>query len=92
MDILLEKDYFTVLAKFLWTHCVAIFFLAGISWLKGNAECLPVKDNNYDVYTVAFGIRNMTHIDKVGNMPHIDKVGIYSLLTLPRMAYYSVMW
>ncbi|XP_052801314.1 2-methoxy-6-polyprenyl-1,4-benzoquinol methylase, mitochondrial-like [Mya arenaria] len=38
---------------------------SGISWLKGNAECLPVEDNSFDVYTIAFGIRNCTHIDKV---------------------------
>lgn len=36
-----------------------------ISWLLGNAEQLPVSDESYDVYTVAFGIRNMTHIDTV---------------------------
>lgn len=36
-----------------------------ISWLLGNAEQLPVSDDSYDVYTVAFGIRNMTHIDRV---------------------------
>jgi len=33
--------------------------------LLGNAEQLPVSDESYDVYTVAFGIRNMTHIDTV---------------------------
>ncbi|XP_052215717.1 2-methoxy-6-polyprenyl-1,4-benzoquinol methylase, mitochondrial-like isoform X3 [Dreissena polymorpha] len=38
---------------------------SGISWLKGNAECLPIEDNSFDVYTIAFGIRNCTHIDKV---------------------------
>lgn len=39
--------------------------LGEISWLLGNAEQLPVSDESYDVYTVAFGIRNMTHIDTV---------------------------
>ncbi|XP_045171678.2 2-methoxy-6-polyprenyl-1,4-benzoquinol methylase, mitochondrial-like [Mercenaria mercenaria] len=38
---------------------------SGMSWLQGNAECLPVEDNSYDAYTIAFGIRNCTHIDKV---------------------------
>ena len=33
--------------------------------MRGNAECLPVGDNLYDAYTVAFGIRNMTHMDAV---------------------------
>jgi len=36
-----------------------------MSWVLGNAEELPVEDESYDVYTVAFGIRNMTHIDTV---------------------------
>ncbi|XP_060601796.1 2-methoxy-6-polyprenyl-1,4-benzoquinol methylase, mitochondrial-like [Ruditapes philippinarum] len=38
---------------------------SGISWLQGNAECLPLEDNSFDAYTIAFGIRNCTHIDKV---------------------------
>jgi len=37
----------------------------GIEWILGNAECLPLKDEQYDAYTIAFGIRNCTHIDKV---------------------------
>jgi len=36
-----------------------------LSWLLGNAEQLSVEDNSVDIYTVAFGIRNMTHIDRV---------------------------
>lgn len=31
----------------------------------GNAEELPFKDNSFNAYTIAFGIRNCTHIDKV---------------------------
>ncbi|KAF6032155.1 coq5 [Bugula neritina] len=37
----------------------------GINWLHANAECLPIEDNSYDAYTIAFGIRNCTHIEKV---------------------------
>lgn len=33
------------------------------SWVTGNAESLPVPDNSVDVYTIAFGLRNVTHID-----------------------------
>ncbi|CAH1801101.1 unnamed protein product, partial [Owenia fusiformis] len=36
-----------------------------ISWVRGNAENLPIPDNTYDAYTIAFGIRNCTHVDKV---------------------------
>jgi demethylmenaquinone methyltransferase/2-methoxy-6-polyprenyl-1,4-benzoquinol methylase len=30
----------------------------------GNAEALAFPDNTFDAYTIAFGIRNVTHIDK----------------------------
>jgi demethylmenaquinone methyltransferase / 2-methoxy-6-polyprenyl-1,4-benzoquinol methylase len=30
----------------------------------GNAEALPFPDKSFDGYTVAFGIRNVTHIDR----------------------------
>ncbi len=33
-------------------------------WVCGNAEALPFTDNSFDAYTIAFGIRNVTHIDK----------------------------
>src|SRR3569832_1336391 len=35
-----------------------------IEWITGNAEALPIPDNTMDAYTIAFGIRNVTHIDK----------------------------
>ncbi|XP_066149231.1 2-methoxy-6-polyprenyl-1,4-benzoquinol methylase, mitochondrial [Euwallacea fornicatus] len=36
-----------------------------ITWQEGNAEHLPFSDNSFDAYTIAFGIRNCTHTDKV---------------------------
>ncbi|CAH2295338.1 2-methoxy-6-polyprenyl-1,4-benzoquinol methylase, mitochondrial [Pelobates cultripes] len=36
----------------------------GLSWVAGNAEELPFDDDKFDVYTIAFGIRNVTHIDQ----------------------------
>ncbi len=30
----------------------------------GNAESLPFPDKSFDAYTIAFGIRNVTHIDR----------------------------
>ncbi len=39
-------------------------FQAHLHWVCGNAEALPLPDRCVDVYTVAFGIRNVTHIDK----------------------------
>lgn len=35
------------------------------SWINGNGETLPFPDNSFDYYTIAFGIRNVTHIDRV---------------------------
>lgn len=31
----------------------------------GDAEELPFDEDKFDVYTIAFGIRNVTHIDRV---------------------------
>jgi len=35
-----------------------------ISFVQDNAEALPFADKSFDAYTIAFGIRNVTHIDK----------------------------
>ena len=37
---------------------------ARISCVEGNAEELPFESASFDAYTIAFGIRNVTHIDK----------------------------
>ncbi|WP_072394752.1 bifunctional demethylmenaquinone methyltransferase/2-methoxy-6-polyprenyl-1,4-benzoquinol methylase UbiE [Hyphomicrobium sp. CS1GBMeth3] len=34
-----------------------------ITLTQGNAEALPFPDGTFDAYTIAFGIRNVTHID-----------------------------
>uniref|UniRef100_A0A0N5CCQ9 2-methoxy-6-polyprenyl-1,4-benzoquinol methylase, mitochondrial n=1 Tax=Strongyloides papillosus TaxID=174720 RepID=A0A0N5CCQ9_STREA len=36
-----------------------------LKWECGNAELLPFENDTFDLYTIAFGIRNCTHIDKV---------------------------
>jgi len=35
-----------------------------IKWIKAKAESLPVKDNIYDFYSISYGIRNVTDINK----------------------------
>jgi demethylmenaquinone methyltransferase / 2-methoxy-6-polyprenyl-1,4-benzoquinol methylase len=35
-----------------------------IALVEGNGETLPFPDSHFDAYTIAFGIRNITHIDK----------------------------
>ena len=37
---------------------------ARITFSCGDAERLPFSDNSFDAYTIAFGIRNVTHIDR----------------------------
>ncbi len=36
---------------------------ARITFAQGNAEALPFPDRSFDAYTIAFGIRNVTHIE-----------------------------
>lgn len=36
----------------------------GLQWLLANAEELPLEDNSVDVYTIAFGLRNVTQREK----------------------------
>ncbi|GFS22980.1 2-methoxy-6-polyprenyl-1,4-benzoquinol methylase, mitochondrial [Elysia marginata] len=45
----------------------ALGYTTGLSWVRGNAECLPLPDSSFDAYTIAFGIRNCTHVQEVLN-------------------------
>ena len=38
--------------------------LEGLLWSEQNAEQLTFADRSFDAYTIAFGIRNVTHIDQ----------------------------
>lgn len=38
--------------------------LEGLLWSEQNAELLTFADRTFDAYTIAFGIRNVTHIDQ----------------------------
>ncbi|WP_114954906.1 class I SAM-dependent methyltransferase [Sphingosinicella terrae] len=38
--------------------------LDGLVWAEENAETLSFADARFDAYTIAFGIRNVTHIDR----------------------------
>lgn len=35
-----------------------------LDWACGNAEQLPFPDNSYDLYTISFGMRNVTHLSQ----------------------------
>jgi demethylmenaquinone methyltransferase / 2-methoxy-6-polyprenyl-1,4-benzoquinol methylase len=38
--------------------------VAGVDWLAGDAEALPLAERSVDAYTIAFGLRNVTDIDR----------------------------
>jgi demethylmenaquinone methyltransferase/2-methoxy-6-polyprenyl-1,4-benzoquinol methylase len=38
--------------------------VSGLIWTEQNAETLSFADSSFDAYTIAFGIRNVTHIDR----------------------------
>jgi len=44
--------------------------LTGLAWSEQNAEVLSFADRSFDAYTIAFGIRNVTHIDKALQEAH----------------------
>jgi demethylmenaquinone methyltransferase / 2-methoxy-6-polyprenyl-1,4-benzoquinol methylase len=47
-----------------------------ITLTEGNAEALPFPDRTFDAYTIAFGIRNVTHLDRALAEAHrVLKVG-----------------
>ncbi|KAJ8871928.1 hypothetical protein PR048_028268 [Dryococelus australis] len=35
-----------------------------IKWVEGDAEQLPLPHSTFDAYSIAFGIRNVTHVDR----------------------------
>lgn len=38
--------------------------VSGLTWVCGDAEALPIPDASVDAYTIAFGLRNVTHIEQ----------------------------
>lgn len=44
--------------------------IADLIWAEQNAEELTFSDRSYDAYTIAFGIRNVTFIDKALSQAH----------------------
>lgn len=38
-----------------------------LSWLCADAQNLPLEDESFDLFTIAFGIRNVVDISKVCN-------------------------
>lgn len=50
--------------------------LKGLHWAEENAESLSFPDKGFDAYSIAFGIRNVTHIEKALTEAHrVLKIG-----------------
>jgi demethylmenaquinone methyltransferase/2-methoxy-6-polyprenyl-1,4-benzoquinol methylase len=50
--------------------------LKGLHWAEENAESLSFPDRGFDAYSIAFGIRNVTHIEKALTEAHrVLKIG-----------------
>ena len=59
-----------------------------VSFALGNAERLDeVADNSIDLYTIAFGIRNCTHVDRVLTEAHrvLRPGGVFACLEFSRV-------
>ncbi|ORY89448.1 Ubiquinone/menaquinone biosynthesis methyltransferase UbiE [Leucosporidium creatinivorum] len=59
-----------------------------VSFTLGNAENLEtIADNSLDLYTIAFGIRNCTHIDRVLKEAHrvLKPGGVFSCLEFSKV-------
>ncbi|XP_022728928.1 2-methoxy-6-polyprenyl-1,4-benzoquinol methylase, mitochondrial-like isoform X2 [Durio zibethinus] len=52
-----------------------------LTWVEGDAEALSFGDNSMDGYTIAFGIRNVTHIEKV--LAEAYRYDFYSFSVIP---------
>lgn len=48
-----------------------------VTWKQENAESLSFPEESFTAYTIAFGIRNVTHIDKVFIIRWIYSLIIY---------------
>ena len=50
--------------------------IEGLVWSRQNAEALEFADRSFDAYTIAFGIRNVTHVQQALEEAHrVLKVG-----------------
>jgi 2-methoxy-6-polyprenyl-1,4-benzoquinol methylase len=61
-----------------------------IAFIEGNAQALPsdtFPDNTYDLYTIAFGIRNVTSIPDVLREAHrvLKPGGVFACLEFNRV-------
>jgi ubiquinone/menaquinone biosynthesis methyltransferase len=58
-----------------------------VRFVQADAESLPFDDASFDVYTIAFGIRNCTHVDRVLREAHrvLKRGGRFACLEFSRV-------
>lgn len=81
----INRDMLKVGQKRLQNHEFANSGL--ISWVEGDAQKLPFEDNSFDVYTIAFGIRNVVHIDQALKEAHrvLRRGGMFACLEFTKV-------
>ena len=62
--------------------------IEGLIWAEENAEELSFADASFDAYTIAFGIRNVTHIEKALAEAHrvLKRGGRFSVWSFRRLS------
>jgi demethylmenaquinone methyltransferase/2-methoxy-6-polyprenyl-1,4-benzoquinol methylase len=45
-------------------------YINGFNWVEGNAEKLPFENSSFHLYSIAFGLRNVAHIDDALKQAH----------------------
>ncbi len=66
--------------------------ITNLTWVEGNAEKLPFADESFDVYTIAFGLRNVTHIDHALSEAHrvLKRGGRFFCLEFSKVEEYGI--
>lgn len=70
------KDFGLIYLHLLGVNVFLLIVIIGygedgsLVWVEGNAESLSFQNDSMDGYTIAFGIRNVTHIEKVLSEAH----------------------
>lgn len=61
---------------------------ACLVWMQGDAEALTLNDESMDGYTIAFGIRNVTHIDRA--LKEAYRHVLITCISLPSVGFMEI--
>jgi demethylmenaquinone methyltransferase/2-methoxy-6-polyprenyl-1,4-benzoquinol methylase len=65
-----------------------------LDWVVGDAMALPFPDNSFDVYTISFGIRNVTRVQDAINEAHrvLRPGGRFMVLEFSAIPHPGLQW